>query len=44
VIPGSDELPPRLEAIDAIAQGCGGSDDDDRGRFVAAWRLLKLAS
>jgi len=29
--------------IDAIVQGCGGSDDD-RGRFVAAWRLLKLAS
>jgi len=43
VIPGSDELPPRLEAIDAIAQGCGASDDD-RGRFAAAWRLLKLAS
>jgi hypothetical protein len=44
VIPGSDELPPRFEAIDANVQGCGGSDDDDRGRFAAAWRLLNLAS
>jgi hypothetical protein len=43
VILGSDELPPRFEAIDAIVQGCGGSDGD-RGRFAAAWRLLKLAS
>jgi hypothetical protein len=43
VILGSDELPPRFEVIDAIFQGCGGSDDD-RGRFVAAWRLLRLAS
>jgi hypothetical protein len=43
VVLGSDGLPPRFEAIDAIAQGCGGSHDD-RGRFVAAWRLLKLAS
>jgi hypothetical protein len=43
VIPGSDELPPRFEAIDAIVQGCGGSGDD-HGRFVAAWRLLNLAS
>jgi hypothetical protein len=41
VVPGSDEPPPRVEAIDAIAQGCGGSDD--RGRLAAAWRLLKLA-
>jgi len=44
VILASDELAPRFEAIDAIVQGCGSSDDDDRGRFVAAWRLLKLAS
>jgi hypothetical protein len=36
VIPGSDELPPRFEAIDANVQGCGGSDDDP-GRLVAAW-------
>jgi hypothetical protein len=36
VIPGSDELPPRFEAIDANVQGCG-SGDDDRGRFAAAW-------
>jgi hypothetical protein len=43
VVLGSDELPPRFEAIDAIVQGYGGSDDD-RGRFVAAWRLSKLAS
>jgi hypothetical protein len=43
VILGRDELPPCFEAIDAIVQGCGGSHDD-RGRFVAAWRLLKLAS
>jgi hypothetical protein len=42
VIPGSDELPPPFEAIDANVQGCG--SDDDRGRFAAAWRLLKLAS
>jgi hypothetical protein len=41
VIPGSDELPPRFEAIDAIVQG---GSDDDGGRFVAAWRLLSLAS
>ena len=43
VVLGSDGLPPRFETIDAIAQRCGGSDYDDRGRFVAAWRLLKLA-
>jgi hypothetical protein len=43
VVPGCDELPPRFEVIDAIVQGCGGSNDD-RGWFAAAWRLLKQAS
>jgi hypothetical protein len=42
VVLGSDGPPSRFEAIDAIAQGGGGSDSDC-GRFVAAWRLLKLA-
>lgn len=38
---GSDELPARLDVIDAIIEGCGGSDED-RARFATAWRVLAL--
>jgi len=38
---GSDELPARLDVIDAIIEGCGGSDED-RARFATAWRMLAL--
>ena len=34
-----DELPRRLEAVEAIITGCGGSDED-RQRFASAWRRL----
>ena len=34
-----DELPRRLEVVEAIITGCGGSDED-RQRFATAWRRL----
>ena len=34
-----DELPRRLEIVEAIITGCGGSDED-RQRFATAWRRL----
>jgi hypothetical protein len=38
VLNGND-VPSRLEVVDAIIQGCGGSDED-RAAFAAAWRRL----
>jgi hypothetical protein len=38
---GGTELPDRLEVIDAIAEGCGGTDED-RQRFATAWRKLAM--
>lgn len=38
---GRDELPERLEVIEAIVMGCGGSDDD-RQRFASTWRRLVM--
>jgi hypothetical protein len=35
------ELPRRFEVIDAIVWACGGMDED-RARFVTAWRRLVL--
>lgn len=35
------ELPDRLEVIDAIVEGCGGTDED-RQRFATAWRKLAV--
>jgi len=37
------ELPARLEVIDAIVEGCGGSEQD-RQRFATAWRRLTMAT
>jgi hypothetical protein len=37
------ELPARLEVIDAIVEGSGGSEED-RQRFATAWRRLTLGS
>jgi hypothetical protein len=34
-----DELPRRLEIVEAIITGCGGSDEDIQ-RFASAWRRL----
>jgi hypothetical protein len=36
ILNGGD-VPSRLEVVDAIIQGCGGSDED-RAAFAAAWR------
>jgi len=36
---GGSDLPDRLEVIDAIVEGCGGTDEDRR-RFATAWRKL----
>lgn len=36
-----DELPTRLEAVDAVIRGCCGTPDD-RKKFATAWRLLTL--
>ncbi|HET9970341.1 MAG TPA: hypothetical protein VFQ68_19060 [Streptosporangiaceae bacterium] len=38
---GGTELPGRLEVIDAIVEGCGGTDED-RQRFATAWRKLAM--
>jgi hypothetical protein len=38
---GGDELPDRLEVIDAIVEGCGGTGED-RQRFATAWRKLAM--
>jgi hypothetical protein len=38
---GDTELPDRLEVIDAIVEGCGGTDED-RQRFATAWRKLAM--
>jgi hypothetical protein len=35
------QLPDRLEVIDAIVEGCGGTDDD-RQKFATAWRKLAM--
>jgi hypothetical protein len=35
-------LPDRLDVIDAIVEGCGGTEEDRR-RFATAWRELTLA-
>jgi hypothetical protein len=37
----SRELPARLEVIDAIVEGCGGTEED-RSRFATAWRVLAM--
>jgi len=37
------ELPRRFEVIDAIIEGCAGSEED-RQRFAAAWRRLTLGA
>ena len=39
----SDALPDRLEVLDAIVDGCGGSHED-RTAFATAWRRLYMAS
>lgn len=39
---GSNTLPDRLDVIDAIVEGCGGTEED-RSRFATAWRELTLA-
>jgi len=36
-------LPDRLEVVDAIVQGCGGTDED-RKAFASAWRRLYMGS
>lgn len=36
-------MPDRLGAVDAIVQGCGGSDND-RAAFASAWRRLYIGS
>jgi hypothetical protein len=36
-----NELPTRLEAVDAVIRGCGGTPED-RQKFATAWRLLTL--
>jgi hypothetical protein len=38
---GSSDLPDRLEIIDAIIEGCGGTDED-RQKFATAWRRLAM--
>ena len=38
---GGTELPDRLEVIDAIVEGCGGTGED-RQRFATAWRKLAM--
>jgi hypothetical protein len=38
---GGGDLPDRFAAIDAIVEGCGGSEED-RQRFATAWRRLAL--
>jgi hypothetical protein len=38
---GGSELPARLEVIDAIIEGCGGTDED-RQKFATAWRKLAM--
>ena len=35
-------LPDRLDIIDAIVEGCGGTEEDRR-RFATAWRELTMA-
>jgi hypothetical protein len=35
-------LPDRLDVIDAIVEGCGGTEEDRR-RFATAWRELTMA-
>jgi hypothetical protein len=40
ILHGND-VPSRLEVVDAIIQGCGGSDED-RAAFAAAWRRLHV--
>ena len=35
------ELPARLDVVDAIIEGCGGSEED-RQRFATAWRRLTM--
>jgi hypothetical protein len=37
------ELPLRLEVIDSIVEGCGGSEEDRR-RFASAWRRLTMGN
>jgi hypothetical protein len=37
----NDELPDRLEMIEAVIDACGGSEDDRR-RFATAWRRLVM--
>ena len=39
----SSVLPQRFDPIDAIIQGCGGSNDD-RAAFQSAWRRLYMGS
>ena len=36
-----NELPPRLDGIDAVIRGCGGTLED-REKFATAWRRLTL--
>ncbi len=38
---GGSDLPDRLEVIDAIVEGCGGTDED-RQKFATAWRKLAM--
>lgn len=38
-----DVLPARLVVIDAVVEGCGGSDED-RARFATAWRRIAMAA
>ena len=38
---GGSDLPDRLEIIDAIVEGCGGTDQD-RQKFATAWRRLAM--
>jgi hypothetical protein len=35
---GGSQLPARFDVVDAIVEGCGGSEED-RQRFATAWRL-----
>jgi hypothetical protein len=37
---GSDKLP-RLEIVQAIVEGCGGTKDDVK-RYATAWRQIML--
>lgn len=39
---GGNTLPDRLDVIDAIVEGCGGTEEDRR-RFTTAWRDLTMA-